>query len=110
MAHISTPHPFGKELCKALGLDPNVTSKIVLVWEPRNLTQVYVRQYITKNKDAAVTDLLAREREVGKVKIDFVEDVVVADDCTVKYVRLDEAPPPIQPAQQPQQQVAAHGR
>ena len=34
------------DVCKALGLDPNVTAKVVVVLDPHRPVRVYARQYV----------------------------------------------------------------
>lgn len=53
------------DVCKALGLDPNVTSKVVIVLDPVRPVRVYARQYVVDREAERLVKVIRRFKVTG---------------------------------------------
>lgn len=75
----------GYDVCKALGLDPGKTDRVVIVVEAGDVVRVYARQFGDKGGIKALLPML----DGFKHQVQVVKDVAVDDNGEVEITPAD---------------------
>lgn len=76
--HAVTGMTLGKQICDALGIDPNQVHKLIITFEPRNLVRIRAEYYATETMLTSVREVLD-SATFGLVRFDSDPDLIRFD-------------------------------